>query len=293
MIHRKDLSIRLVDLYEIVGISKQNFYKRMKKQQIDETFNQRLLELVIEVRKDHPRLSARKIHKMLKIQGIGINKFEEFISANGLKVRKYRSAIITTRSKRFNYPNRIFGLKINSINSLWTSDITYFITKEQTYYIVLLIDVYSRRIVGYTASDNMLAVNNLKSLKMAFALRKQYKYEFLIHHSDKGSQYGSDIYLEALGKAEIKISMAGNSLENAYSERVNGIIKNEYLIHHEIKSLKKLQTTLTKVVKLYNEKRPHLELGYLSPVQFEKEIDRMPIKERPQMVLYDFRKNKK
>ncbi|MCK5538392.1 MAG: IS3 family transposase [Bacteroidales bacterium] len=270
-------------------MSRQNFHNRIKKEEKQTLFFQQLLEILMEVRKEHPRLSARKIHKMLNIQGIGINKFEQFVSSSGLKVRKFRSAIITTRSLGFMYPNLTHGLHIRSINQLWSSDITYFITADQTYYIVLLIDVYSRRIIGYTASDNMKAVNNLQTLRMAFIIRKEKKYQNLIHHSDKGSQYGSIAYLELLNGAKIKISMAANSLENAYSERINGIIKNEYLIHMYITTLITLQAALKKVVKLYNETRPHMELGYLSPVKFEKKMMKISEKDRPEMILYDFR----
>lgn len=94
-------------------------------------------------------MSARKIHKMLKLQGIGINKFEQLVSSWDLKVRRYRSAIKTTRSGRFNYPNLTYGLELNFINQLWAGDITYFITPVATYYIGLIIDVYSRRVVGF------------------------------------------------------------------------------------------------------------------------------------------------
>lgn len=279
------------ELCDIIGMSRQNLHKLRKGEEARSLFYQQLRELVIEVRKDHPRLSARKIHKMLQIQDIGINKFEAFVSSAGLEVQPYRSVIKTTRSGRFNYPNRINGLQLNSVNQLWASDITYFITARATFYIVLIIDVYSRRIIGYSASDNLMASNNVKALKMAFRIRKQNLYQELIHHSDKGSQYGSQVYLDMLNKAEIKISMAENSLENAYAERVIGIIKNEYLAHMNIHTLDQLRSKLAYVVKLYNEKRPHIELGYLAPLAFEKKIMSLAREQRPALQLYDFRNN--
>ncbi|MCK5538538.1 MAG: IS3 family transposase [Bacteroidales bacterium] len=281
------------ELNEISGMSKQNLYKHKKRDQEQELFHRQLLELVIEVRKDHPRMSARKIHKMLNLQDIGINKFEQFVSISGLKVQKYRSVIKTTRSGRFNYPNLTYGLELDFINQLWAGDITYFITPVKTYYIVLLIDVYSRRVVGFSASDNMFADNNVRVLTMAIRMRKQKYFNELIHHSDKGSQYGSTAYLAKLNNAGIKVSMAENSLENAYAERINGIIKNEYLIHENINSLKQLKTKLKQVIKLYNEKRPHIELGYLSPINFEKKIKDLPERSRPKLKLYDFRNSSK
>lgn len=135
----------------------------------------------------------------------------------------------------------------------------------------------------------MFADNNLKALKMALRMRRQKHFNELVHHSDKGSQYGSKAYLDKLSDAGIKVSMAGNSLENAYAERINGIIKNEYLVHENINSLKQLKNKLKQVVKLYNEKRPHIELGYLSPINFEKKIIDLPEPGRPKLKLYDFR----
>lgn len=279
------------ELCEIIGMSRQNLHNLRKREAEQALFYQQLRELVIEVRKDHPRLSARKIHKMLQIEDIGINKFEAFVSSAGLQVQPYRSVIKTTRSGRYNYPNLINGLRLNSINQLWASDITYFITARATFYIVLIIEVYSRRIIGYSASDNLMASNNVKALKMAFRIRKQNLYHELIHHSDKGSQYGSEVYLNMLNKADIKISMAENSLENAYAERVIGIIKNEYLAHMNIHTLDQLRSKLAYVVKLYNEKRPHIELGYLAPLAFENKIMDLARQERPALQLYDFRNN--
>jgi hypothetical protein len=183
-------------------------------------------------------------------------------------------------------------LEINNINRLWASDITYFITTKGTYYIVIIIDVYSRRIIGYNASDNLMMENNKIALSMAFRIRKQKEFEDLTHHSDKGSQYGATDYLEMLAKGNIEISMAENSLENAYAERVIGIIKNEYLIHMDIHSLDRLRHKLKEAVILYNEKRPHIELGYLSPIAYEKRIIALSNDDRPVMKLYDFRKNK-
>lgn len=272
-------------------MTRQNLHKKLMSEEGNELFYQKLRELVIEVRKDHPRMSARKIHYMLKINYIGINKFEEFVSDQNLGVQRYRSLIKTTRSGNFIYPNLTYGLEINNINKLWASDITYFITPNRTYFIVVIIDVYSRRIIGYNASDNLMMENNIKALSMAFRIRKQKEFEGLVHHSDKGSQYGAKEYVKMLTRAGIEISMAGNSLENAYAERVIGIIKNEYLNHMDIHSLERLQHKLKEAVVLYDEKRPHIELGYLSPIAYEKRIITLSQDKRPVMKLYDFRNN--
>jgi putative transposase len=156
-----------------------------------------------------------------------------------------------------------------------------------------MLDIYSRRVIGYLASDNMYAINVVKVLEMAVRLRKQWLFKQLIHHSDKGSQYCANEYIKVLTKANISISMAGNSLENPYAERLNGIIKNDYLVHFNTSSFSKLKKSLTEVVWLYNNERPHSELKNMTPVEYEKIIRQQKESERITMELYDFNKNNK
>jgi transposase InsO family protein len=276
-------------LYDISGITRQGFHKASHKQKEDQMLLQRLKEMVIEIRKDYPGMSARKIHYMFGIEQIGINRFERFVSQQGLGVKKYRSFMRTTYAGAVWYENLVNGISLSNINCMWASDITYFKPAEQTYYIVLILDVYSRRIIGHSASDNMMAVNNKKALTMAMKTRRQKHFDGLIHHSDKGSQYSSKEYTKMLTEAHIEISMAESCLENAYAERIIGTIKNDYLRFENIKTLDQLHKSLARAVKLYNA-CPHNELGYLSPLAFESYIASLRAEHRPLMQLYDFRK---
>jgi hypothetical protein len=279
-------------MYAISGISRQGYHQAVARAEQEAVFWQRLNETILEIRKDYPRISARKIHHKLILEGlVGINRFEQFMSDQGLIVKKQRSLIKTTHSGKYNHPNLVNGLQLNGINQLWVSDITYFITPEAVFYIVLILDVYSRRIIGYSASDNMLAINNLKALEMAFEVRDEHYYENLIHHSDKGSQYGCIDYKSTLTQAGIRISMANTCLENPYAERINGIIKNDYLIGYDIKTLVQLEKALSRSVRLYNS-CPHGELGMISPLEFEELLKQIPKEEHPVMQLYDFTKTK-
>ena len=157
-------------------------------------------------------------------------------------------------------------------------------------YIFFLEDVYSRRIIGWKASNTMLATNNISLLKQAFRLRGESAFDNLIHHSDRGSQYCCNDYIKMLRKARMKISMANNSIENPYAERLNGIVKNDYLESLEIRKLTELIKELDRVVWLYNNERPHSELGYLTPVKFEECISGISLSERKKMILHDFRR---
>ncbi|MCD4817090.1 MAG: IS3 family transposase [Candidatus Cloacimonetes bacterium] len=276
-------------MYGILGISRQGLYKAGRKAEQDALLWQRLRDIVLEVRIDYPRSSARKIHYMLGIKEVGINRFERFVSEQGLSVKKPSSFIRTTYSGPFKYPNLVNGIQLNGINQLWVSDLTYFLTPNGTLYIVLIMDVYSRRIIGYSVSDNMFVTNNQEALEMAFKTRGQVYFENLIHHSDKGSQYGAKVYVSMLGSANIQISMAETCLENPYAERINGIIKNDYLIAYHICTLQQLKKALPKAIELYNN-YPHGKLKLKSPLGFENVLGQLDGAGYPVMKLYDFTK---
>ena len=135
----------------------------------------------------------------------------------------------------------------------------------------------------------MYAENNVMVLDQSMELRGITRYYWtLMHHSDKGSQFTCNEYQGRLKSAEITTSMASNSLENPYSERLNGIIKNDYLAYFDIYNLKSLIKALERAVWLYNQKRPHSELGYLTPVDYENQIRTLNPNKRKTMILYDF-----
>ena len=132
-------------------------------------------------------------------------------------------------------------------------------------------DVYSRRILGYFASDSLRAEANINALKMAFSIRNQSVFPDLVHHSDRGSQFIDEDYLELIKNAKITLSMCLEAWENPFAERINGIIKNEYLKYKTINNLKELKRQLEFAVDNYNYKRPHWGLpNKLTPVNFEK-----------------------
>lgn len=246
--------------------------------------------MVKAIRERHPVMGSRPLFYALQITGMGINRFERLISVSGLGIEHKKMWIKTTNSNHnyYKYGNLTNGLVLNNIDQLWVSDITYWIEQGKHYYLLFILDVYSRQILGYTASENMYAINNMKALEMSFRERGKRYFEQLIHHSDKGSQYCSLDYVKALQMAKISISMAGNSLENPYAERLNGIIKNDYLQYYDTSSFVKLCKSLDRVVWLYNNERPHSELNNMIPVAFENLVRKQNENERNKMVLHDF-----
>jgi transposase InsO family protein len=164
------------------------------------------------------------------------------------------------------YPNLIKDIEPLGPNHIWVSDLTYWKTKGGHYYISFITDAFSRKIVGYQVAENMEAIESVAALKMAMKSLKS-GHTGLIHHSDRGSQYCSSQYVSVLQKQNIKISMTenGDPLENAIAERINGIIKGEYLFDYPIKTLLNAKEVLKSVVKLYNEDRPHSSIGNAVP----------------------------
>lgn len=287
------MGIKMEGLYKISGIRRQVYFNHKKRLEKVSYIEMRTLETARQVRLRHPSIGARPLYYMLQPQ-MGINKFEKLISDSGLGIGTKSKWIKTTDSNHpyRKYSNLTHGITLNNTDCLWATDITYWQGKDLVYYLTFIMDVYSRRIIGHSACNNMYAVSTLKVLESAFKLRKQSHFQHLIHHSDKGSQYCSTTYTNRLKMANISISMAKTSLENPYAERINGIIKNDYLLHFNTGSYAKLSRSLDEAVWLYNNERPHSELGYMTPLEYETQVKRQKSGERYKMTLYDFNKDK-
>lgn len=225
-----------------------------------------------EVRQIHPGMGLRTMYDMLQPEGIGRDGFIALGLQEGFRLKNIEKKTRTTYSvKSSRYRNLLGNEVFTGINQLWSSDITYFYFQEQFFYIVFIMDVYSRRIIGYSIADNMRAGNNRRALDQALAQRGIKDYgQKLIHHSDKGSQYVSDEYTNLLEQYGIRISMCNEVYENTHIERINDTIKNQYLNRMNIESVKELKRKLDNAVKAYNEQRPHQSLGKVSPVAYEK-----------------------
>ena len=276
----------------MLGISKQAVHKHKKRE--DEYLN-KISDLIIQVdelRKEHPGCGVEKMYDTLKPDFIGRDKFIEVFMNLGYRVKRVKSYVRTTIPTHLKYPNLIEGMLIHKPNQVWQSDITYFHLNGKFYYIVFIIDVYTRKIVGYKVSDNMRAEANISALRQALK-RQEEPLTGLIHHSDRGSQYVDKNYLKLLQNNGIAVSMGMKAQDNAYAERINGTIKNEYLYRWEIKSFKDLQTKVRKAVTHYNEKRKHSSLpGKSSPMDFNKSLLGLYRQKRPTVTIYAEGKNK-
>lgn len=236
-------------------------------------------------------MGSRVLFYALKVEDLGINKFEKLLSLKGLSARQKRKRIVTTTGVYEDADeNLINGIELNDINLVIAGDITYFKVGAKLFYIFTLKDAYSKRIVGLYGSDTMMATNAVKTLKQVIHLRKKENLCHTIHHSDAGSQYKSGIYKTLLGSCKIKMSIAENCLQNGMAEQFNDIVKNYYLINESVQTVQQLNKALQKIKKLINEERPVEALGFKTPVAFEQWIVTLTEEQRPKIKLYDFNK---
>lgn len=232
------------------------------------------MELVNEQRMQLPRLGARKLYHILydelRALKVGRDRFFDILRSNHLLIIPKRSYQVTTWSHhRFRkHPNLIRDLNISYPEQVWVSDITYIGKREKPCYLSLITDAYSKRIVGYDVSGSLSSEGCINALNMAHKNRG-YKARELIHHSDRGIQYCCDEYQHLLSKYKMICSMTQNSdpYENAVAERINGILKQEFMIdtyHLEISYMKKI---VKEAINIYNEYRPHWSNHMITPNQ--------------------------
>jgi len=271
----QDSTLALAPLCRLFGMTRQAFYKAERAKAKQQVQGALILEMVRSVRRAHRRMGGRKLYHLLKPQWeahgiqLGRDRFFDLLAGAGLLIRRKRSRRTTYSLPWYRkYPNLIKGLEPTAPHQLWVSDITYVPCPKGFFYLSLITDAYSRKVVGYCLGPTLETRYTLRALLQALEQYKPAK-KPLIHHSDRGLQYGSHQYVETLWTHDIAISMSENSdpLENAIAERVNGIIKEEYFDLSRVNDLEQARAMLDRAVYLYNQHRPHLSCNMLTPTQ--------------------------
>jgi len=278
-------------LYALCGISKQGHWDAVRRTEQEESKELCYVGLMHEIRQLHPGMGLRTMYDQFNPEGIGRDAFIALGLNEGYRLRTIKNPQRTTRSvKNARYRNLLGNRSFTFVNQVWVSDIFYFSVENRHYYVVLIMDVYSRRILGYSVADNLRAENNIKALAMALTLRgiDNYKGQ-LIHHSDRGSQYISDDYTNLLDEYGIQISMCVDVLENAHCERVNGTIKNDYLARWNIQTTEELFWKLPDAVSNYNQRR-HQTIK-MTPIEFETYVKELEPVNRPQLQIFTVQQN--
>lgn len=263
-------------LFEVLGISKQSFHQMLKRRRNKLEEQEQLIPLINEVRHNHPRMSARDIYLKLKPNCMGRDQFEQFCMDSGFRIKKLRNCRVTTNSLGVTrFPNMIKDIKVTGVNQVFVSDITYFDVDKDTYYLTLIMDLYNREIVGYSASDNLRTESTtLPALYRMITERGKANLEGAIIHSDGGGQYYCKEFKELTKELKMINSMTEEKVyENSHAERLNGIIKNNYLYPYGPTNFASLKKLLIKAVLMYNTDKPHKALGKLTPCEFKKTID--------------------
>jgi putative transposase len=259
-------------LYRSIGISKQAVHKYLDRKCRSRSEELQLLLLIYQIRKDHPTMCCRDMYYMLQPSYMGRDAFERFCREEGLMStlpKNYRRTTDSTGVVRFE--NKIENLKVTCLNQVWQSDITYYELNGMFYYLTFIIDSFSRRVIGHQVSKRLTTeYTTLPSLQKAIKTRKGYALEGLIFHSDGGGQYYDKDFLKLTGQHKMVNSMCEFAWENGKAERINGIIKNNYLKHRRITTYEELVKEVDRSVLLYNQEKPHIKLQRKSPIEFEK-----------------------
>jgi len=263
-------------LCRLFGKTRHAYYDHLWHQQDTGLKDDIILQLVINIRKTLPRLGTRKLHFMLKPVlashhlEAGRDYLFDLLDDYKLLIRQRKRKIITTDSRHWmhKYTNMIKDLEIIRPEQLWVSDITFIRLINQWGYLSLITDAYSRKIMGYSFRLDMSAQGCVDALQMAVNHRL-YATEPLLHHSDRGAQYCSALYVNLLMDNHIAISMTenGDPYENALAERMNGIIKAEFNLYSSQLGFESTRQLIVKSIKAYNEVRPHSSCNYMTPEQ--------------------------
>jgi transposase InsO family protein len=259
-------------------MTRQNFYKARRQRKRREVDADLVEHLVKAERALQPRLGGRKLHylckKSLEEAGValGRDRFFEVLSNRGLLLEPLPKRPRTTDSRHCLpvFTNLVKDLDLDRPNQAWAGDITYIRTDEGFLYLSLLTDLYSHKIVGFHAGDTLETEGCLKSLEMA--LNQIRSGQDVVHHSDRGCQYCSHLYVNKAQGRGLSISMTeeNHCYENSVAERVNGILKQEYWLGSSFLTKAQALVAVAEAVWLYNTRRPHQSLKYKTPEEMHQ-----------------------
>jgi putative transposase len=264
-------SVNVSSLCRRAGISRQGYHKQTKHRQRRALAEGSILNIIRECRQKHTKMGTRKLLVKIVAQGhsIGRDRLFALLRFKNLLILRRKRFHVTTDSKHGfrTYSNLLQDLTVTGPHQGWASDITYIRTKEGFLYLALITDVGSRKIVGYCVNDTLEAEGCMKALKMA--IRQLPAGASPLHHSDRGSQYCCHAYIKILKKRKLWVSMTeqNHCYENALAERVNGILKHEYLLKYCFPTKQMARLACSQAIELYNEDRPHMALDMQTPQQ--------------------------
>jgi len=282
--------IGLAKLCGWFGLTRQAYYQNSWNAIETSLEHELVVQQVLHIRSRHPRMGTRKLYELLEPFMLehqikmGRDALFDLLSTHNLLVRRRRRYLKTTHSHHWlrKFPNLIRDVVPTRINQLWVSDITYWkLNNDRHVYISFITDAYSHKILGYHVAQTLEAVESLKALQQALSTIGWDDQPIdLIHHSDRGVQYCSQPYVSLLQDYGVQISMSdsGDPQQNAIAERVNGILKHEYLYTYEVCSLNQASKLLTQAIELYNTERPHMSISNRPPSDVHSSHSTIPVR---------------
>jgi len=261
---------------KLAGVSRSSFYRfdpKAKPHRPDIELRDAMQKIALEF----PAYGWRRMQRELQDRGWHVNhkKVKRLMREDNLLCLRRRKFVVTTDSAHAMtvYPNLARNMMLTDIDQLWVADITYIRLEEDFVYLAVILDAFSRRVIGWAMDRTLEAELALQALRMA--LRRRAAGPGLVHHSDRGVQYACNDYTDLLGQQGIQISMSrkGNPYDNAKAESFMKTLKYEEVYRSEYRDLAEAVSSIGEFLdKVYNQKRLHSALGYLSPVRFEAQM---------------------
>lgn len=256
-----------------MNLSRSSFYYKSRTRDLSPE-DQALEKRIEEITEEFPKAGYRKVTRQLHREGNPVNhkKVHRIMREKGLLVKKSRRFIKTTDSNHAYpvYPNLIKNLTVTRLNQVWVADITYIRTATAFVYLAVILDLCSRKAIGYAISRSIDTALSLEALRMA--IQNRTPPAGVIHHSDQGVQYAAHDYIDELRSHGFQISMSrkGNPYDNAFAESFMKTIKTEEVYLWEYRTLEDVLKRLPYFIEqVYNLKRLHASLDYVPPVEYE------------------------
>lgn len=274
-------------LCRVFGVSRQSYYQHKGIDFHREAFKGLVIKYVRRVREDFPRIGYLMLFEKCKLYfgvcfTLGRDAFYNLLREYNLMLKWKKRSVRTTNSNHLyrRYANLLKDVCPIAPCSVWVSDITFIRLQGGFCYLSLITDAYSRKIVGWRVGATLEAEHTIEALRMALEENRKdgFDTDGLIHHSDRGLQYACHEYTGLLKKNKCQISMTqnGDPLENAMAERMNGILKQEWLYQYTFETIEEVNAKMKDIIRLYNTQRPHSSIGNRTPEMMHNKVPYVP-----------------
>jgi transposase InsO family protein len=269
---------------DLLEVSKSGYYAWLKRKGRDsrKARDRPVVEVMMKIVLQNPGYGYRRTTRQLRKHGLVVNhkRVLRLMKENNLTFRRKKWSPITTDSEHSNpvYPNLVGGMKITGPNQVWGADFTYIQLQKEYVYLAVELDLFGRRIIGWSLSRNLDTATALDALQMALYTRRDEDLSGLIHHTDRGTQYTSFEFTECLRNHGIQISNSrkGNPYDNAFVESFFKTLKYEEVYLNEYETFQDALDNIGNFIEnVYNRKRMHSSLGYKSPIEFEQQQEEL------------------